>query len=60
METVETRNDRRWWILAVLCLSVLLTVVDNTIVSILYWSRDCCQSYFTFIKSKNFCSKSCP
>ncbi|HEV3380562.1 MAG TPA: MFS transporter [Trebonia sp.] len=32
MET--TRNDRRWWILAVLCLSVLLTVVDNTIVNV--------------------------
>jgi EmrB/QacA subfamily drug resistance transporter len=25
---------RRWWILAVLCLSVLLTVVDNTIVNV--------------------------
>jgi len=25
---------RRWWILAVLCLSVLLVVVDNTIVNI--------------------------
>src|ERR1700749_1803661 len=25
-------RDRRWWILAVLCLSVLLVVVDNTIV----------------------------
>jgi hypothetical protein len=34
METVETRNDRRWWILAVLCLSVLLTGVDNTIVNV--------------------------
>src|ERR1700723_828014 len=34
METVETRKDRRWWILAVLCLSVLLTVVDNTIVNV--------------------------
>jgi EmrB/QacA subfamily drug resistance transporter len=32
MET--TRNDRRWLILAVLCLSVLLTVVDNTIVNV--------------------------
>ncbi len=29
-----TRNDRRWWILAVLCLSVLLVVVDNTIVNV--------------------------
>src|SRR5580692_13072168 len=28
------RPDRRWWILAVLCLSVLLTVVDNTIVNV--------------------------
>ena len=26
--------SRRWWILAVLCLSVLLTVVDNTIVNV--------------------------
>jgi MFS transporter, DHA2 family, multidrug resistance protein len=32
MET--TRNDRRWLVLAVLCLSVLLTVVDNTIVNV--------------------------
>ncbi|HSZ40816.1 MAG TPA: MFS transporter [Trebonia sp.] len=32
MET--TRDDRRWWILVVLCLSVLLTVVDNTIVNV--------------------------
>ena len=31
---METRNDRRWWILAVLCLSVLLVVVDNTIVNV--------------------------
>ena len=30
----RTRNDRRWWILAVLCLSVLLVVVDNTIVNV--------------------------
>jgi len=27
-------RDRRWWILAVLCLSVLLVVVDNTIVNV--------------------------
>ena len=27
-------NRRRWWILAVLCLSVLLVVVDNTIVNV--------------------------
>jgi EmrB/QacA subfamily drug resistance transporter len=26
--------DRRWWVLAVLCLSVLLVVVDNTIVNV--------------------------
>jgi len=31
---METRNDRRWWVLAVLCLSVLLVVVDNTIVNV--------------------------
>jgi len=36
---MKTRNDtalqgRRWWILAVLCLSVLLVVVDNTIVNV--------------------------
>jgi len=31
---MEYRNDRRWWILAVLCLSVLLVVVDNTIVNV--------------------------
>jgi EmrB/QacA subfamily drug resistance transporter len=34
METTHTRNGRRWWILAVLCLSVLLVVVDNTIVNV--------------------------
>jgi DHA2 family multidrug resistance protein-like MFS transporter len=34
METAQTRNGRRWWILAVLCLSVLLVVVDNTIVNV--------------------------
>jgi EmrB/QacA subfamily drug resistance transporter len=27
-------RDKRWWILAVLCLSVLLVVVDNTIVNV--------------------------
>jgi hypothetical protein len=36
---VETRNrtdqqGRRWWMLAVLCLCVLLVVVDNTIVNV--------------------------
>src|SRR5215831_10773823 len=31
---MKTTNDRRWWILAVLCLSVLPVVVDNTIVNI--------------------------
>jgi EmrB/QacA subfamily drug resistance transporter len=36
---MEARNGiasrgRRWWILAVLCLSVLLVVVDNTIVNV--------------------------
>jgi DHA2 family multidrug resistance protein-like MFS transporter len=34
METTTTQHDRRWWILAVLCLSVLLVVVDNTIVNV--------------------------
>jgi EmrB/QacA subfamily drug resistance transporter len=33
METRDS-NDRRWWILAVLCLSVLLVVVDNMIVNV--------------------------
>ena len=27
-------GPRRWWVLAVLCLSVLLVVVDNTIVNV--------------------------
>ena len=27
-------HDRRWWILGVLCLSVLLVSVDNTIVNV--------------------------
>jgi len=31
---MESRDGRRWWILAVLCLSVLLVVVDNTIVNV--------------------------
>jgi EmrB/QacA subfamily drug resistance transporter len=31
---MEGRTDRRWWILAVLCLSVLLVAVDNTIVNV--------------------------
>ena len=32
--TGTVKTDRRWWILAVLCLSVLLVVVDNTIVNV--------------------------
>jgi MFS family permease len=32
--TAEAVHDRRWWILAVLCLSVLLVTVDNTIVNV--------------------------
>jgi MFS transporter, DHA2 family, multidrug resistance protein len=33
--SVRPRPDRRrWWVLAVLCLSVLLVVVDNTIVNV--------------------------
>jgi EmrB/QacA subfamily drug resistance transporter len=31
---MQSRADRRWQILAVLCLSVLLVVVDNTIVNV--------------------------
>jgi EmrB/QacA subfamily drug resistance transporter len=31
---VTRSGDRRWWILAVLCLSVLLVTVDNTIVNV--------------------------
>jgi EmrB/QacA subfamily drug resistance transporter len=34
MEARIADQGRRWWILAVLCLSVLLTVVDNTIVNV--------------------------
>jgi EmrB/QacA subfamily drug resistance transporter len=36
MEASNTiaNHGRRWWILAVLCLSVLLVVVDNTIVNV--------------------------
>ena len=29
-----TRHARRWWILAVLCMSVLLAAIDNTIVNV--------------------------
>lgn len=32
--TSTAKTNRRWWILAVLCLSVLLVVVDNTIVNV--------------------------
>ena len=31
---MSTGNKRQWWILGVLCLSVLLVVVDNTIVNV--------------------------
>jgi len=31
---MESRTDRRWWVLAVLCLSILLVAVDNTIVNV--------------------------
>lgn len=34
MDGGENPNDRRWQILAVLCLSVLLVVMDNTIVNV--------------------------
>ena len=31
---IPTHEDRRWWVLPVLCLSVFLVVVDNTIVNV--------------------------
>ena len=31
---IADAGRRRWWVLAVLCLSVLLVVVDNTIVNV--------------------------
>lgn len=31
---LETAQGRRWWVLAVLCISVLLVSIDNTIVNI--------------------------
>src|ERR1700742_713386 len=34
VKTGTGKTDRRWWVLAVLCLSVLLVVVDNTIVNV--------------------------
>src|SRR5580704_17731630 len=34
MPVIETSHARRWWILPVLCLSVFLVVVDNTIVNV--------------------------
>jgi EmrB/QacA subfamily drug resistance transporter len=34
MKAMTAPGDRRWWILVVLCLSVLLVVVDNTIVNV--------------------------
>jgi len=32
--SMNSDSDRRWWILVVLCLSVLLVAVDNTIVNV--------------------------
>jgi EmrB/QacA subfamily drug resistance transporter len=32
--SAATLHDRRWWILVVLCLSVLLVTIDNTIVNV--------------------------
>ncbi|HEX2039948.1 MAG TPA: MFS transporter [Acidimicrobiales bacterium] len=32
--TVEARDPKRWWVLGVLCFSLLLIVVDNTIVNV--------------------------
>ena len=34
INVVEPRHPRRWWILAVLCLSLFMVVVDNTIVNV--------------------------
>src|SRR5271167_5198917 len=34
MPVIETSHPRRWFILPVLCLSVFLVVVDNTIVNV--------------------------
>ncbi|WP_117208109.1 MFS transporter [Allorhizocola rhizosphaerae] len=33
-EEVPVRDPRRWWILAVLCLSLLVLVVDNTVLNL--------------------------
>ena len=33
-ERTEQRTPTRWWILAVLCLSLFMVVVDNTIVNV--------------------------
>jgi DHA2 family multidrug resistance protein-like MFS transporter len=33
-ESKATLHDRRWWVLVVLCLSVLLVTIDNTIVNV--------------------------
>lgn len=33
-EASAQRHPRRWWVLAVLCVSILLVVVDNTIVNV--------------------------
>ncbi|MFI0448088.1 MFS transporter [Actinomadura sp. 6N118] len=34
MEAVEGRNPRRWWILVVLCLSTLVLVIDNMVLTV--------------------------
>lgn len=33
-DTPEAAHPRRWWVLAVLCLSVLMVTIDNTIVNV--------------------------
>src|SRR5580698_10526538 len=33
-DTTSAKASRKWWILAVLCLSVLLVAIDNTIVNV--------------------------
>ena len=30
---MTTSDSRRWWVLAVLCLTLFLTVLDNTVVT---------------------------
>ncbi|MEV0759997.1 MFS transporter [Nocardia sp. NPDC050435] len=34
MDTIDTRNPKRWWILVVLCLSTLVLVIDNFVLAV--------------------------